>query len=82
VNCLDCHDDDRLAAPAVAACADCGAGACRDHAAVRPRPVHRVGAMGRLDRVDPPARTVRCRTCDAAHVAVHNSTARRDRRPR
>jgi hypothetical protein len=78
VNCLDCHDDDddRLAAPAVAACSDCGAGACRHHAAVRSRTVNRVGVMGRLDPVDPPARSVRCRVCDATHVALHNGPAR------
>ncbi len=82
MNCLDCHDEDRLAAPAVAVCFSCGAGACRDHAVVRDRVVHRVGVMGRLDPVDPPARAIRCRACDAAYVAQHDPPARRERTPR
>ena len=76
MNCLDCYDDDQLVAPAVAACFDCGAGTCRTHAVIRPRTVNHVGVMGRLDPIDPPARTVRCRTCDAAHVTLHNGPAR------
>lgn len=70
MNCLDCHDHRRVAVPAVAVCPGCGAAACRDHAAVRPRPVHRVGAMGRLDPVQPSARLVLCLTCDTAEQAT------------
>jgi hypothetical protein len=75
VNCLDCHDTLVLVVPAVAVCTDCGAGVCREHAAVRPRRAIRIGTMGREEPVDPPARTVRCLACDAAHQATQNTPA-------
>ena len=81
VNCLDCHDAGQ-AENDVAVCSECGAAACRGHLAVRARAVNRVGVMGRLEPVDRPARTVRCRTCDPADGAVVTGPARRARSAR
>ena len=67
MNCPDCQDTGAEAVPAVAFCTECGASACRDHVAVRPRRAVRMGVLGREDPVDPPARLIRYLTCDAAH---------------
>lgn len=70
MNCLDCHDDRQLAVPAVAVCAQCGAGCCREHSAPRTRPRFRIGALGREDLVEPAARLILCNICDAAEHAT------------
>ena len=66
MNCLDCLDDEQLAAPAVAVCTGCGAAVCRTNLVLSQRRVVRIGAMGRQEPVDPPTRTARCRLCQAA----------------
>jgi hypothetical protein len=84
MNCLDCNRDRQLLAPAVAVCADCGAGVCEDHLVVRTQHLARVEPLVRQVPVDPPARRVRCATCDSAWQAAHapaGSQARPERRP-
>jgi hypothetical protein len=75
VICLDC---DPVPRDAVAVCALCGAGVCRDHAAVRPRHLVKAAAVMREVPIEPPARVVHCTTCQAAidaggHVATLRS---------
>ena len=69
MNCFDCAALGDLT-PAVAVCADCGAGACAAHARVSPRWLTRVMAINRVVAVEPPARTIRCAVCQAARDAV------------
>jgi hypothetical protein len=82
MNCLDCARDRHLLMPAVAACIDCGAGACEDHLVVRAHHLTRTEPLLRQVSVDPPARRVRCGTCDAAWQAAHAPTASRARAER
>jgi hypothetical protein len=84
MNCLDCNRDRQLLAPAVAVCADCGAGVCEDHLVVRAHHLTRTEPLIRQVQVDPPARRVRCVTCDAAWQAATgtaNGRRRNERRP-
>jgi hypothetical protein len=69
VNCLDCTGLGRSVA-AVAICADCGAGVCRDHAQVIPRWLTRTAVVNRTVRADPPARVIRCGLCQQARDAA------------
>ena len=68
MNCYDCAivADSR---DAVAVCADCGAGVCIEHAVSAMHWLTRTHVVNRLERVDPPARVIRCGACHAAHVA-------------
>ncbi len=69
MNCFDCAAlGDQV--PAVAICADCGAGACRRHAHVAPRWLTRTAVINRVVAVEPPARTLRCAVCQAARDAA------------
>jgi hypothetical protein len=72
VNCLDCASAGRTRA-AVAVCHACGAAGCEDHVVVRPHHLTRTVPINQVVTVEPPARVVRCTTCDAAHeAAVHH----------
>jgi hypothetical protein len=69
VNCFDCAAlGDQV--PAVAICADCGAGACQRHAHVTPRWLTRTAVINRVVAIEPPARTIRCGVCQAARDAA------------
>lgn len=65
MNCYDCAivADSR---DAVAVCADCGAGVCIEHAVSSMHWLTRTHVINRLERVEPPARVIRCGTCHAA----------------
>lgn len=66
MNCYDCaHIGVQQAA--VAICVDCGAAVCSEHAIPETRWLTRTHVILRVERVDPPARLIRCRTCHAAH---------------
>lgn len=65
MNCFDCAALGH-AADAVAVCADCGAGACPEHAHVTPRWLTRVLPIGRREHVEVPARIIRCGLCQQA----------------
>lgn len=69
MNCFDCAALDSAVA-AVAICADCGAAVCRDHAHVMFRWLTRIEVINRPVRVEPPARSIRCGMCQAAHHAA------------
>jgi len=68
MNCFDCA---ALGHPAeaVAICADCCAAVCSAHAHVTPRWLTSTMALNRIVAVEPPARTIRCTVCQAAHDA-------------
>jgi hypothetical protein len=68
VNCYDCaaRGDHR---DAVAVCVDCGAGLCIGHAVPVRHWLTRTQTIMRVERVEPPARLIRCESCQAAHVA-------------
>lgn len=74
MNCYDCATLG-LDSRAVAVCVDCGAGMCIDHARVVPRWLTRTMVINREVTVDPPARTIRCATCNAAHHALDDAVA-------
>ena len=68
MNCYDCavvgvHRD------AVAVCVDCGAAVCVEHAVSAQHWLTRTQLINRVERVDPPARVVRCGFCHAARTA-------------
>lgn len=84
MKCYDCaatgdHGD------AVAVCADCAAAVCIEHSVTvkhwltRTQTIMRVE---RVERVDPPARLIRCATCHAADLAAARSQKRRSPLPR
>lgn len=71
MNCLDCattHTD----RAAVGTCVDCGAAVCANHAVVRARHLTRTALINRQVPVEPAARVLRCRICNAARVAQHD----------
>ena len=72
MNCYDCATEDRFARPAVGVCHDCGAAICESHAVARAHHLTRPAAMLREVPVEPPARVLRCTTCDAAYDALHH----------
>jgi hypothetical protein len=74
VNCLDCAQTADRDRAAVGICRDCGAAVCRDHAVVRRRRRVRLAIIMRPVGVDPPARVLRCTTCDAAYRAAPDSS--------
>jgi hypothetical protein len=74
VNCYDCavtgaHRD------AAAICADCGAATCIEHAVNAQHWLTHTALINRVERIDPPARMIRCGTCHAAHAARGDVTA-------
>jgi hypothetical protein len=71
MNCYDCAAQYSLLRPAVAVCHDCGAAVCEMHAVVRPHHLTRTALINRVEDVEPPGRTMRCVTCDAAYAALH-----------
>ena len=68
MNCYDCATagDHRHA---VGICVDCGAAVCIEHAVTARHWLTRTQTIMRVERVEPPARIIRCETCNAAHVA-------------
>jgi hypothetical protein len=68
MNCYDCAvtGDHRSA---VAVCVDCGAAVCVEHSVSTRHWLTRSQLINRVERVDPPARVIRCGTCHAAHAA-------------
>jgi hypothetical protein len=83
MNCFDCAALGH-AAEAVAVCADCWAGACPEHARVTPRWLTRTVPVNRTERVEVPARIIRCSLCqqarDAEAVPPARSPARKARK--
>ena len=77
MNCYDCTTQDHLARPAVGVCHDCGAAVCHTHTVVRAHHLTRITTILREETIEPPARVLRCTTCDAAHAAHHNAKAAR-----
>jgi hypothetical protein len=65
MTCLDCG-----ATSAVGVCADCGAAVCRDHVVVAVVHLTRIAPINRQMTVQPPARRLRCVTCNTAHLAA------------
>jgi hypothetical protein len=70
MNCLDCARREQRAAPAIAACIECGAGVCDRHAVERAVPLVRIESIGREVPVEPRARALRCARCDVARQAT------------
>jgi hypothetical protein len=68
MNCYDCAAAGNYR-DAVAICVDCGAGICIEHAVNARHWLTRTLPLLRVERVDPPARVIRCDTCHAAHAA-------------
>ena len=68
MNCYDCATTGSYR-EAVAICVDCGAAVCVEHAVNTRHWLTRTQALLRVERVDPPARAMRCGTCHAAHAA-------------
>jgi hypothetical protein len=68
MNCYDCAIAG-AAGQAVAVCSDCGAGVCIEHAVTAKHWLTRTALINRVERIDPPARVIRCGTCHAAHAA-------------
>ena len=75
MNCFDCAALGH-AAEAVAVCADCGAGACPEHAHLTPRWLARTMPINRTERVEVPARVIRCGLCQQARDAEASRPAR------
>ena len=69
MNCFDCASLG-YSSDAVAVCANCGAAICHDHARVSAHWLTRTAVLNRTVNVDPPARTIRCGVCEAAHDAA------------
>jgi hypothetical protein len=65
VNCFDCGS-----AGVVGICTDCGAAVCRDHVVAAEVHLTRIAAINRQVTVEPPARQLRCTTCNAAYLAA------------
>ena len=72
MNCYDCTTQDRIGRPAVAVCRDCGAAVCDHHCVAREHHLTRTAVILRVEPVEPPARVIRCTTCDAAWAALHH----------
>lgn len=68
MSCFDCAGRGKTT-HAVAACVDCGAALCGEHAHVAARWLTRTMALHRSVAVQPPARTIYCGICYAAHDA-------------
>jgi hypothetical protein len=68
MNCYDCASLGRHQ-QAVAVCVDCGAAVCPDHAITAPHWLTRTQPILRIEQVEPPARLIRCATCQRARTA-------------
>jgi hypothetical protein len=68
MNCYDCATTGTYR-PAVAVCVDCGVGVCIEHAVNTSHWLTRTQALMRVERIEPPARIIRCETCHAARTA-------------
>ena len=66
MNCFDCIPVGATRG-AVAVCIDCGAAVCLEHSITEKHWLTRTQVILRVERVDPPARLIRCRTCHSAH---------------
>ncbi len=55
---------------AVGICSDCGCGVCVEHAVMAAHHLTRLAVINRVERVEPPARVLRCETCALAHEAI------------
>jgi hypothetical protein len=75
MNCFDCAAVGQQA-PAVAICADCGAGICPNHARLSPHWLTRTAVINRQITVEPPARILRCAVCQVARDAAQESCHR------
>jgi hypothetical protein len=75
MNCFDCAATG-ITTAGVAVCSNCGAGLCADHVQVEAHWLTRTAVINRTVVVEPPARTIRCPVCQAAHDAAVNSPAR------
>ena len=73
MNCYDCAAAGNYR-DAVAVCADCGAAVCIEHAVSATHWLTRTALINRLERIEPPARVIRCGTCHAAHAARGDTT--------
>jgi hypothetical protein len=73
MNCYDCVTQDHHSRPAIGVCHDCGAAVCEVHAVTRAHHLTRVAMILREEPVEPPARVLRCTTCDAAYAALHHA---------
>ena len=71
MNCLDCATVN-TDTPAIGNCVDCGSGVCLEHAVVRERHLTKTALINREVAVEPPARVVRCRVCDASRAVQHD----------
>jgi hypothetical protein len=69
MDCLDCLLDSGRPTDTVGICTACGAGVCLDHAVIVEHPLTRTAVIMRDIPVEPPARLLRCPTCQAAHQA-------------
>ena len=69
MDCLDCQLDSGRCTGAVGICTGCGAGLCLDHAVIVEHRLTRTAVIMREIPVEPPARLLRCPTCQAAHQA-------------
>jgi hypothetical protein len=69
---MNCYDCSRVGVTrgAVAVCIDCGAAVCLEHTISEKHWLTRMQVILRVERVDPPGRLIRCRTCHAAHEAL------------
>lgn len=68
--CYDCPSEDRTTA--VAVCAHCKAGLCRDHVWEDSEEVHQVTGTGRAEH----RRSARRLTCSICHAAEHGDGPR------
>jgi hypothetical protein len=68
MNCYDCATDGNHR-DAVAVCVDCGAGLCIEHAVPVRHWLTATQTIMRVERVEPPARLIRCESCHTAHLA-------------
>lgn len=76
MKCLDCLAEPagqwligNVPQPAVAICGRCGAGLCERHAVVGAEVLTATAVINRELAVELPARSIRCRQCDAAERA-------------
>ena len=74
MNCFDCAHGDVVA---VAVCAHCGAGLCREHVVAVDETLTVVMPINAVIEISPPARRLRCQRCDAAERGQAAKTRRR-----
>lgn len=76
MRCLDCQAEPAgqwligdAPQPAVAICGRCGAGLCERHVVIGTETLTATAVINRQVAVEPQARRIRCRQCDAAERA-------------